>query len=118
MHVGTQDKCSKSEILFVAAPNRVYADPVSFDNTNLSNVSIDDVTHIPIVDRFCYLGSVLTRDCKDTSDVETRIKTASHAFGALRNCLFASTSISFNAKKKLYKASFWPYCSMGLSTGA
>jgi len=32
VHVGTQEKSSKSEILFVAALNRVYADPVSFDN--------------------------------------------------------------------------------------
>jgi len=38
-------KSLKSEILFVAAPNRVYADLVSFDNSNLSNIDIDDVSH-------------------------------------------------------------------------
>jgi len=51
--VSTQEKSSKFEVLFVAASNRVYADQVSFDNSNLSNVNVDDVSHMPIVDRFC-----------------------------------------------------------------
>ena len=44
------------------------------------SVDIDNVLFMSIVDRFCYLGSVLTRDYKDTLDVESRIKSASHAF--------------------------------------
>ena len=103
IHVGTEEKSSKSEILFVAAPNRIYTDPLSFDNTNLGNVKIDDVSHMPIVDCFCYLGSMLSRDCKDILDVDSRIKAASSAFGALRNCLFTSTNVSFAAKRSVYE---------------
>ena len=101
IHVGTEEKDSKSEILFVSAPNQTYTYPLSLDNTNLSNVKIDDLTHMPIADRFCYLGSILSRDCKDIFDVESRIKAASGAFGALRNCLFASINVSFAAKKSV-----------------
>ena len=46
---------------------------------------------------------MLTSDCRYTLDVESRIKAASNAFGALRNCLFTSTSISFMAKKSVYE---------------
>ena len=54
---------------------------------------------------FCsdYVGSMLTSDCRDTLDVESRIKAASNAFGALRNCLFTSISILFMAKKSVYE---------------
>ena len=52
--------------------------------------------------QFTYLGSVITRNCRDTADVETRIKKAGNAFGALRKCLFASTQVSFAAKKMVY----------------
>ena len=55
------------------------------------------------MDRFVYLGSVLTTDCKDNADVEARINSASQAFGSLRKCLFTSTKISFNVKKTVYE---------------
>ena len=103
IHVGTPQKASKSVILFVAAPNRVYTVPETFDACNLESVELGDGVYIPIVDRFVYLGSVLTRDCKDNADVEARINSASHAFGSLRKCLFTSTKISFDVKKTVYE---------------
>ncbi|XP_066913064.1 uncharacterized protein [Clytia hemisphaerica] len=47
IHVGTEEKSSKSEMLFVSASNQTYTDPLSFDNTNLSNVKIHDASHMP-----------------------------------------------------------------------
>ena len=55
------------------------------------------------MDCFCYLGSFLTRECNDNVDVDARINLASRAFGKLRKCLFASTSISYKAKKFVYE---------------
>jgi len=35
IHVSGVQKTSKSEILFIAAPNRTYANPVTYDGCNL-----------------------------------------------------------------------------------
>ena len=105
IHIGTRtpEKDSKSEILFVSAPSKMYSDPATYDGRDLSDVELGDGKYMPVVDIFKYLGSLLTRDCKDTADVEARINAASHAFGALRQCLFTSTNISFPAKKMVYE---------------
>lgn len=103
IHVGIPEKLSKSEILFVAAPKQLYTDPTTYDGRDLTNVELGSGRYMPIVELFGYLGSILTRDCKDTADVESRINAASHAFGALRQCLFTATEISFPVKKMVYE---------------
>ena len=103
IHVATDEKPSKSEILFVAAPKRIYKNQSTYESCNLSNIVLPKGTHLPIVDCFCYLGSFLTRECNDNVDVDARINSASRAFGKLRKCLFASTSISYKAKKFVYE---------------
>ena len=105
IHVGTRTpkKDSKSEILFVSAPSKMYKDPTTYDGRDLTDVELGNDKYMPVVDIFKYLGSLLTRDCTDTADVEARINAASHAFGALRQCLFTSTDISFPAKKMVYE---------------
>ena len=104
IHVGTKDKQSKSEALFVAAPPTTYADPDTYDGVDLSNIELGGGTFIPVVASFLYLGSILTRDCRDDDDVAHRIEAASGAFGALRKCIFASQTIAFKAKSALYVA--------------
>ena len=59
---------------------------------------------IPKVALFIYLGSMVTRDCTDEGDVEMRIKAGGGAFGALRDRIFAATSISMKVKKLVYVA--------------
>jgi hypothetical protein len=103
IHVGTQEKESKSEILFVAAPEHTYTDSTTYDNRNLSKIELGNADYIPVVAEFKYLGSILSRICKDDADVTARIEAASHAFGALRQCLFTATNISFAAKKIVYE---------------
>ena len=71
---------------------------------------------MPVVDNFKYLGSLLTRDCKDTVEVVSRINAASHAFGALRQCIFTSTNISFPAKKMVYEGLILAILLYGLET--
>jgi len=80
---------SKYVVLFCSKPQCMYADPITFDNVDLSDIIFGD-RFIPIVDEFTYLGSVISRDCSDEADVNRRILKARNAFGMIRKCLFSS----------------------------
>ena len=80
-----------------------YTNQLTFDGCDLSDINLGNGIFMPIVDQFCYLGSILARDCRDTADVNNRIQVAGNAFGALRACLFSSTKVSFEAKKAVYE---------------
>ena len=96
-------KESKSEVLFCAKPARCYMCAATFDGADLSDIQLPDGRSMPVVDRFCYLGSWLARNCGDARDVDARIESAGKAFGALRSCVFASTSVSLAAKRAVYE---------------
>ena len=101
-HIEQPDKPSKTNILFVAAPASTYKEPATFDNQDFSNVELGAGKYLPIVDKVCYLGTILTRNCTDAADVKSRIESAGKAFGALRKCLFANANVSFAAKNTVY----------------
>jgi len=107
------DKPSKTEILFVAAPGRSYVVPETFDYKNLNPLELGDDKYLPIVDRFCYLGTILTRNCKDAEDVSNRIKCAGNAFGSLRKILFSNPNISYPAKRSAYLSLVLPIALYG-----
>ena len=102
IHVGSNDQPSKSKVLFVAAPPRCYTDPATHDGADLTNIVFNDGTFMEVVAIFCYLGSILARDCRDDADVAKRIEAAGGAFGALRKCIFSSTKLSFASKRAVY----------------
>ena len=97
---GSVAKESKTEVLFCSA--RLYANPATYDGTDLSDVQLPGGCFMPIVDKFMYLGRFVTRDGDDAVDVDSRIEKAGKAFGALRGCLFASTHINMRAKRAAY----------------
>jgi hypothetical protein len=97
-----KQKESKTKLLFVAKPFHSYNNPPTFDDADLSLLMIDNQKFIPVVNSFCYLGSMVTTDLKDSTDVNTRIKKSSKAFGSLRRGVFTSKSVSFKAKKAIY----------------
>ena len=106
IHAGDEndpEKPSKTEILFVSAPLKSYDNPGTFDDTDLSDIKIGNEKFFPIVDKFCYLGTMLTRDCRDDEDVCCRIKKAGNAFGSLRRSLFANPYIDYDAKGAVYR---------------
>ena len=103
VHVGNSAKESKTVILFVAAPAKTYEQPDTYDNCDLSNIDLGNGCYLPVVDQFQYLGSIMTRNCKDDNDVEARINAAGNAFGALRKDLFASKRICYGAKKIVFE---------------
>ena len=110
------DKPSKTEILFVSKPLKSYTDRETFDNTRLTNIELGNHKFFPIVDKFCYLGTFLTRDCKDDLDVTHRIRKASNAFGSLRKSLFSNKSITYQAKGSAYRSLILPILLHGAET--
>ena len=119
IHVGdyeNPDKPSKTEVLFVAKPLKSYNDPTTFDDTDLSNINFGNQNFFPVVEKFCYLGTFLTRDCRDSYDVLNRIKKAGNAFGALRSALFSNKAISYEAKSVAYLCLILPILLYGAET--
>ena len=111
IHVGDHnvpDKPSKTEVLFVAKPPKSYTNPETYDDTDLSDIELGNQTFFPVVDKFCYLGTYISRDCKDSVDVTHRIRKAGNAFGALKKSLFSNRSISYEAKSAAYKSLILP----------
>ena len=111
IHVGdtlSPEKPSKTEILFVSKSPKSYVDPATYDNVDLSPVKLDTHTFFPVVDHFCYLGSLISRDCKDDMDVANRIKKAGNAFGSLKLSIFSSSAITDEAKSVVYKSLILP----------
>ena len=100
VHAGNtlSKKKSKSEVLFCPKPLQLYQEPETYDNANITPVNLGEGNFIPIVFMFVYLGTILSHDCTDKLDVENRIDKAGSAFGALRDCLFASTRVNYRAK--------------------
>ena len=99
----TPPKESKTEILFVSKPEKMYKNADTYDGADLSDISLgQEGVYIPVVNKFCYLGSWITRDGRDDLDVDTRIEKAGAAFGALRKSVFGSLKISMRAKKFVY----------------
>ena len=94
----------KTLVLFCAAPSSTYADPDTYDNTDLSDIVLPSGNVIPIVSKAKYLGSMMSRDSTDDMDVDARITAASRAFGALSKCVFKSRKISLPAKRAAYVA--------------
>ena len=97
-------------------PKSTYADPKTFDNQNLSPIILGDETFFPIVVEFNYLGSILSRNCSDESDVTKRITKASNAFGALRKPIFTCKYITWESKKRVYEGIILPILLYGSET--
>ena len=94
---------SKTELLFCAAPLHTYSNPATFDGADLSALLLPGRRYMPVVSKFCYLGDMLSRSCDDTFAVSARVESAGKAFGALRKCVFASSSVSAAAKAAAYE---------------
>ena len=94
---------SKTEVLFVAAPPHTYTNPSTYDGADLTCVLLPGRHFVPIVFKFGYLGDMLALDGGDACAVAARVEAAGRAFGALRRCLFASSSVSPAAKAAAYE---------------
>jgi hypothetical protein len=81
VHSGTTEPKtnSKSEILFRSKPQLMYENPYNYDNADLSDVVVVGENRcMPIVNKFAYLDSVVTRECTDEKDVDVRVAKAAN----------------------------------------
>ena len=97
-------KISKSVATFFASNRPTYVDYATYDDIDLSPFHFGEngEFEIPIVDHFKHLGSCVHRDCNDEFEVDSRLKAAGGAFGALSKPIFRSKSVSLRAKRVVY----------------
>nr|VZI44982.1 unnamed protein product [Spirometra erinaceieuropaei] len=75
-----------------------------------------NVTQMPVVDNFPYLGSTLSRSTKIDDEVARRISKASQAFSSLQNRAWNHHSLQLSTKIKMYKAVILPTLLYGAET--
>lgn len=96
-------KDSKSEIMFCPKPLHMYADRETYDGVDVSPILLPGDGFMLVVDEFCYLGDIIAADGSDDRAVDARIASGGKAFGALRGCIFSSSSVSPQAKRAVYE---------------
>ena len=90
---GLSMNIKKTEV--VQQPYQPHESPGSLhvDNVPLNNV-----------DRFCYLGSIISQDATMDNDITERIAKASQAFGRLRQRLWDDKNIRLETKISVYRS--------------
>ena len=95
MHVGRGTQKSKSEAMYCPAAGDDYED------ADTSDFDVAD-GFISFCTEFKYLGSIIHYSLTSHADVMARIDSASRAFGALRDCVFANKRVKPKIKGKIY----------------
>ena len=102
VHVGNGSTASKTEAMYIPPPR------VDYSAADTSRFNIVDEVGLPVgfVDfttEFKYLGSILHHSLTSDADVDKRIKSATAAFGALKN-IFTNRHIDLKVKGRIYVA--------------
>ena len=84
----------KTEVMFQPSNRHTYAAPVIKAG----------VETLKVVDKFCYLGSILSADASIDDDISARLAKASAAYGRLRKRLWSDHGIKLATKVAVYKA--------------
>ena len=71
---------------------------------------------IKSVNRFKYLGSIVTSDCSVNAELITRIQAVSSAYGRLRERVFDSHDLTLSTKLKVYVQCLTPLLTYGCET--
>ena len=84
----------KTEVMFQPAPGTTRSEPsIKIENTTLN-----------VVNKFKYLGSIISDDCSIEREINNRIRLASDAFGRLRNKVWNCREITLATKLIVYQA--------------
>ena len=102
MHVGNGGILSKTEAMYFPSPRVEYsvADTSRFD---VLDVNGSVAGFIDFTQEFKYLGSIIHSSLTSEADVDRRIKSATAAFGALKN-IFTNRNIDLKIKGRIYTA--------------
>ena len=88
----------KTEVMYQPAPQKAYSEPT---------IRVGNET-LKVTDRFCYLGSTLSRSANIDAEIDNRIAKASSAFGRLRKTVWERRGIKAPTKVKVYRATVIP----------
>ena len=94
--------------------NRKKAKIMVFSKNKISTkckITLDD-EELQQVESFNYLGSVLTQDCRGTSDIKTRIALAKKSFTDMSST-FTNKHLENDTKKRLMKCYIWSVLTYG-----
>ena len=98
VHLGWNGKASKTEATYYPARRDQPLTPQHTQPLVLDNGGV-----IPFVNKFCYLGNIISADLTDTADISRRIMVAAKAFNDL-SCVLNSNTFTYKAKKLMYLA--------------
>ena len=68
------------------------------------NLTCVNETPLNVVDKFCYIGCVLSQNAEINDDITRRIGVASAAFGRLESRLWKERGVRLSTKVAVYKA--------------
>ena len=97
MHIGRGAAASKTEAMYFPPPRQAYA------AADTSRFLVDGSGFVEFSESFKYLGSIIHYSLTSDADVHKRVKSATAAFGALKN-LFGDKYLSEKVKGQVYTA--------------
>jgi hypothetical protein len=102
MHVGTGATPSKTKAMYFPSPKRLFSDADTSRLYALDGTG-NYVGFIGFTTEFKYLGSIVHHSLTSDADVDKRIRSASAAFGALKNIL-TNKDIDLKVNESVYAA--------------
>jgi len=84
----------KTEVMLQPRPGSSPPKPDVFVNN----------TPLNVVDKFCYLGSILSQNAEISDDISRHSSAASTAFGRLESRLWKERGVRLSTKVAVYKA--------------
>ena len=81
--------------------------PIDLIISNSADVDLvcDSGGFITFTDEFCYLGTIISSDLRDSPDIDRRISQASKAFGSIRSSVFCNEKqLSPIIRRRLFMA--------------
>ena len=103
MHIGVDTMLSKTEAMYFPPP-RVDCSDADTPRFDIRNADGSTVGFVDFTKEFKYLGSIIDTSLTSDAVVDLRVKTATSAFGALKNVL---TSSSVDLRIKVRYAMLW-----------
>ena len=92
MHTGTSSKKPKTEALFIHKQENTN------NKTDLNPIILPNGTQTTFTKQFTYLGSIITSNLSNHTDITQRLLKENQAFGSLRSLIFCNTYIPLKLK--------------------
>ena len=103
MHIGVDTTLSKTEAMYFPPPRVNCSNAAETSHFDVRNADGSAVGFVEFTKEFKYLGSIIDSSLTSDADVNMRIKSATSAFGALKNVL-TSLSVDLRVKGRIYNA--------------